>query len=130
MKCVVLGHYIRHLGKAIQALAKVGEEIYIEPHPDGLAFKTVNSSRSALMTFKFSADFFEDYIEKCDDDLEAIQSSEPETSSQNPSKCRLMMRSILMVFKNVNSLEKNVEKFTMQVFPKEFKVRVNLDCRF
>lgn len=127
MKCVILGRYIRNLGKAIQALAKVGEEIYIEPQSDSLSFKTVNSSRSAVMTFKFYEDFFAEYVEKSKEDLERI---DPESTSQNPSKCRLMMRSILMVFKSMNVLEKTVESCTIQVLPQESKVKIQLICKY
>ena len=104
MKCTILGQYIRQVGKAIQALAKIGEELYLEPKPEGLAFRTMNSSRSAVMTFKFDANFFEYYEEKSPDDIERIPATNPELSSQNPSKCRLMMRSILMVFNRLNVL--------------------------
>lgn len=104
MKCTINGQYIRQVGKAIQALAKVGEELYLEPKSEGLAFRTMNSSRSAVMTFKFDRQFFDEYEEKSPDDLERIPATNPETSSQNPSKCRLMMRSILMVFHKLNVL--------------------------
>ena len=110
MRCVINGRNIKMFGKAIQALAKVGEELYIEPRPGELSFRTVNSSRSAVMTFKFDETFFDVYEEKLPDDLAQINcTNDPEMSSQNPSKCRLMMRSILMPFKSVNVLEKTVE---------------------
>ena len=89
----------------MQALAKIGEELYLEPKPEGLALRTMNSSRSAVMSFKFDRHFFDYYEEKSEDDLQRIpDNTNPETSSQNPSKCRLMMRSILMVFNRLNVL--------------------------
>ena len=82
MKCTILGRHIRLLGKAIHALAKVGEELYIEPLADGINFVTVNSSKSAVMTFKFFKDFFESYEEKCVDDLAKIPASDPVSISE------------------------------------------------
>lgn len=77
MKCTIVGRRIRLLGKAIHALAKVGEELYLEPVPDGLCVRTVNSSRSAVMTFKFYKEFFDTFDEKCSDDLAQINSEDP-----------------------------------------------------
>ena len=117
MKCTILGQYIRQVGKAVQALAKIGEELYLEPKPEGLALRTMNSSRSAVMSFKFDRSFFDYYEEKSEDDLLRIpDNTNPETSSQNPSKCRLMMRSILMVFNRLNVL---VIYFLLNVFNNE-----------
>lgn len=130
MKCTILGQYIRQVGKAIQALAKIGEELYLEPKPEGLAFRTMNSSRSAVMTFKFDANFFEYYEEKSPDDIERIPATNPELSSQNPSKCRLMMRSILMVFNRLNVLEKTVEFCHINVLPNISKVKIQLICKY
>jgi len=130
MKCTILGQHIRQVGKAIQALAKIGEELYLEPKPEGLAFRTMNSSRSAVMTFKFDANFFEYYEEKSQDDIERIPATNPEMSSQNPSKCRLMMRSILMVFNRLNVLEKTVELCHINVLPSESKVKIQLICKY
>ena len=101
----------------MQALAKIGEELYLEPKPEGLALRTMNSSRSAVMSFKFDRHFFDYYEEKSEDDLQRIpDNTNPETSSQNPSKCRLMMRSILMVFNRLNVL---VIYFLLNVFNNE-----------
>ena len=52
----------------MQALAKIGEELYLEPKPEGLALRTMNSSRSAVMSFKFDRHFFDYYEEKSEDD--------------------------------------------------------------
>ena len=77
MKCTVLGRHIRLLAKAIHALAKVGEDLYLDPVPDGLGFITLNSSRSAVMTYKFHRDFFEFYEEKSPADISMINAKDP-----------------------------------------------------
>ena len=45
MKFVVPGSNVKLLGKAIHCLAKIGDEVYLEPTRDSLALRTVNSSR-------------------------------------------------------------------------------------
>ena len=45
MKFVVSGCNVKLMGKAIHCLAKIGDEVYMEPSKDSLALRTVNSSR-------------------------------------------------------------------------------------
>ena len=45
MKFVVPGSNVKLLGKAIHCLAKIGDEVYLEPARDSLALRAVNSSR-------------------------------------------------------------------------------------
>ena len=45
MKLVIPATNVKHFGKTIHCMAKVGEEIYVEPSLDGLTLKTVNSCR-------------------------------------------------------------------------------------
>ena len=45
MKFVVSGFNVKLMGKAIHCLAKIGDEVYMEPSKDSLALRTVNSSR-------------------------------------------------------------------------------------
>ena len=45
MLFVVPGCNVKLFGKAVHCLAKIGDEIYIEPTGGSLAVRTVNSSR-------------------------------------------------------------------------------------
>ena len=47
--------------KAIQALAKVGEELYLEPKDNELTLRTINSAKSAFASFSFKNHFFSFY---------------------------------------------------------------------
>ena len=45
MKYTVARGGMRLLGRAVHSLAKIGDDIYIEPQADSLTFRAVNSSR-------------------------------------------------------------------------------------
>jgi Rad9 len=76
------------LGKAIQTLSRIGDELYVEPHADGIYFRTVNAQRSAFATFNFSRSFFL-YYSVADDDNVAAGSSQPDLE---PEKCKVPMK--------------------------------------
>ena len=46
MKFVIPGINVKTTGKAIHCLAKIGDEIYLEPSLDSLTLRSVNLSRS------------------------------------------------------------------------------------
>ena len=45
MKFIVPGVSVKHLGKAIHCLAKIGDEVYFELESEALILRTVNISR-------------------------------------------------------------------------------------
>lgn len=96
MKCVIPGANIRILARAIHALAKIGDEMYVHPKEDALSFRTVNLANSAYADFTFFEEYFSYYIYE---DL-------PEEEAQ---KCKIPMRSALAVFKMPHYLDKQVE---------------------
>ena len=68
MKCRLPAVSVKLFAKAIHSLAKLGTEIYIEPLEDGLAVKTVNSSRSAYAAFFFFRSAFQTYEHQTHDE--------------------------------------------------------------
>ena len=44
--------------RALHAMAKIGEDLYLSPQRDGLALRTMNTSRSAFASFLFEPQFF------------------------------------------------------------------------
>lgn len=49
------------LARAIHALCRIGDELYVEPEPAKLSFRAVSASKSAYASFSFSESFFSYY---------------------------------------------------------------------
>ena len=108
LKC--LRHYCAVvLARAIHSLAKIGEELYIDPCDEGLAFRTVNSNRAAFVSYTFKPSFFSSYSHKLVADLnnsrldiatsftqrqsqKAKESNENNNETIDDSKCKVTMR--------------------------------------
>lgn len=50
------------LAKAFHSLGKIGDDLFIEPHPDHIAFRTVNMAESAYAYFIFTKLFFSSFL--------------------------------------------------------------------
>ncbi|KAK9303742.1 hypothetical protein QLX08_004623 [Tetragonisca angustula] len=96
MKCVVAGANVKILAKAIHALTKIGDEMYIEPHENTLSFRTVNMPNSAYADFTFLRSYFSYYVYGDLQENDAL-------------KCKISMRSAIAVFKSINLIDKQVE---------------------
>ncbi|CAH1802413.1 unnamed protein product [Owenia fusiformis] len=120
MKCTIPGSNIKAFGRSIHSLAKIGDELYIEPMQHGLGLRTVNSSYSAYACFIFAPGFFQHYDDGSPSNAEATEES---------LKCKVTMKSCLTVFKNVSSLEKTVDKCKITLDNKEDRLVFQLYCR-
>jgi len=120
MKFVVPGCNVKLLGKAIHCLAKIGDEVYMEPSKDSLALRTVNSSRSAYATYNFGSSFFSSI--ETDNEKGASTSMEEE-------RCKVMVRSLLLPFRSLSVLEKTVDSCTLETGKEDDKMLVSLYCR-
>ena len=49
------------LGRALHALARIGDELYLEPVNEGLTFRTVHSNHSVYAEVHFTNQFFSYY---------------------------------------------------------------------
>ncbi|KAF2359870.1 Rad9/Ddc1 [Trinorchestia longiramus] len=130
MKCVITGVNIKVFARSIHSLARIGDELYVEPDLEGISFCTVNSSRSAFASFKFGRSFFS----QCES---GIDGSAPSTSQSNSSqsdaetiKYKVAMRAFLGAFKSLASVEKTVERCKIVVDDAAAKVIVQLVCRY
>nr|SVE73710.1 EOG090X0A9P [Daphnia atkinsoni] len=103
MKCLLDATSVKVLTRAIHCLAKIGDELHIEPTANGLTLKTVNASKSAYSAFTFHLPFFLDF---CHISENTVQ---PDPEDDTVIKCKLPMKSILSVFRSIGSLEKSVE---------------------
>ncbi|XP_061672644.1 cell cycle checkpoint control protein RAD9B isoform X2 [Syngnathoides biaculeatus] len=116
MNCALEGHGIKVFGKAIHALSRVGDELWLDPMVKGLALRSVNSSQSAYACFFFSSAFFHNY------------SLRPEQACQ-PIKCRLYMKSLLPLFRCLTSIERNVERCQISVNTPNDRVMIQFSCK-
>ncbi|XP_012613001.1 cell cycle checkpoint control protein RAD9A [Microcebus murinus] len=116
MKCLVTGGNVKVLGKAVHALSRIGDELYLEPLEDGLSLRTVNSSRSAYACFVLAPLFFQQY--------QAI------TPGQDLLRCKILMKSFLSVFRSLAMLEKTVEKCCISLNGRSSCLVVQLHCKY
>uniref|UniRef100_A0A8C9HJX2 Cell cycle checkpoint control protein n=1 Tax=Piliocolobus tephrosceles TaxID=591936 RepID=A0A8C9HJX2_9PRIM len=87
LKCVMSGSQVKVFGKAVQALSRISDELWLDPSKKGLALRCVNSSRSAYGCVLFSPVFFQHYQWS---DLVKISENELDTTLN--LKCKLGMK--------------------------------------
>ncbi|NXP89328.1 RAD9B protein, partial [Passerina amoena] len=87
-----------------------------------LALRSVNSSRSAYACVFFSSMFFQHYCWAA-----GTQPCQKEKQLSLP--CKLVIKSVLPVFRCVNVLERNVEKCSICSSPSEQHITFQLLCR-
>ncbi|KAM6111990.1 cell cycle checkpoint control protein RAD9B [Pterocles gutturalis] len=122
MKCVLGGAHLRVFGRAIHALARISDEFWFDPVEKGLALRSVNSSRSAYACVFFSSTFFQHYC------WTAV--SQPRQKEKQLSlPCKLIIKSVLPVFRYVNVLERNVEKCSIYTNISDHHVTFQLLCK-
>nr|XP_042090532.1 cell cycle checkpoint control protein RAD9B isoform X2 [Ovis aries] len=122
LKCVMSGSQVKVFGKAIQALSRISDELWLDPSEKGLALRSVNSCRSAYGCVLFSPVFFQHYQWSTSVKMN-------DTDKILNLNCRLGMKSILPIFRCLNSLEKNVEKCKIFTRSDKCKVVIQFFCR-
>ncbi|XP_072251753.1 cell cycle checkpoint control protein RAD9A isoform X1 [Leuresthes tenuis] len=113
MQCVVTGGNVKVLAKAIHSLSRIGDELYVEPQEDGLALRSVNSSRSAYACFLFAPLFFSRY-------------SIPTGLN---FRCKMAIKSVQAVFRSLATLEKTVEKCRIELDEQKDRLTFTLHCK-
>ncbi|CAH1382207.1 unnamed protein product [Tenebrio molitor] len=103
MECIVPGNNMKVLGKALQALSKIGDELYMEAKSDRLSLITLNSSKTVCARFHFFETFFSSY-EVNPDDLSA--------AGNETITCKVHMKIFLPLFKG--NLEKKLDYFKFE----------------
>uniref|UniRef100_A0A3Q4AIH1 Cell cycle checkpoint control protein n=1 Tax=Mola mola TaxID=94237 RepID=A0A3Q4AIH1_MOLML len=113
MDCVVTGGNVKVLAKAVHSLSRIGDELYVEPQEDGLALRSVNSSRSAYACFLFAPLFFSRYT----------------IPSGHAFRCKMAIKSVQAVFRSLASLEKTVEKCHIELEEQKNRLTFTLHCK-
>uniref|UniRef100_A0A673Z3N0 Cell cycle checkpoint control protein n=1 Tax=Salmo trutta TaxID=8032 RepID=A0A673Z3N0_SALTR len=114
MDCVVTGGNVKVLAKAIHSLSRIGDELYLEPQEDGLALRSVNSSRSAYACFLFSPLFFSRYT----------------IPLGHAFRCKMAIKCVQAVFRSLSSLEKTVEKCHIELDGEKSRLTFTLHCKY
>ncbi|XP_005473012.1 cell cycle checkpoint control protein RAD9B isoform X2 [Oreochromis niloticus] len=115
MNCVLEGNSIKAFGKAIHALSRVGDELWLDPMVKGLALRSVNSAHSAYACFLFSPLFFQQYS------LDSVRQQD-----SGPIKCKL---SVLPLFRCSTSIERSVKQCQISVSTGSDRVIIQFFCR-
>ncbi|XP_014055034.1 cell cycle checkpoint control protein RAD9A [Salmo salar] len=114
MDCVVTGGNVKVLAKAIHSLSRIGDELYLEPQENGLALRSVNSSRSAYACFLFSPLFFSRYT----------------IPLGHAFRCKMAIKCVQAVFRSLSSLEKTVEKCHIELDGEKSRLTFTLHCKY
>ncbi|KFV07262.1 Cell cycle checkpoint control protein RAD9B, partial [Tauraco erythrolophus] len=109
-------------GRAIHAIARISDEFWFDPIEKGLALRSVNSSRSAYACVFFSSMFFQHYC------WTAV-SLPCQKEKQLSLPCKLIIKSVLPVFRCVNVLERNVEKCRIYTNINDHHITFQLLCK-
>ncbi|XP_045698279.1 cell cycle checkpoint control protein RAD9B isoform X2 [Phyllostomus hastatus] len=123
LKCGMNGSQVKVFGKAIQALSRISDELWLDPSEKGLALRSVNSCRSAYGCVLFSPVFFQNYQWSA-----AVEMKDRNTVSN--LNCKLGMKSLLPIFRCPNSLERNVEMCKIFTRSDKCKVIIQFFCRY
>ncbi|KAM6931434.1 cell cycle checkpoint control protein RAD9B [Xenentodon cancila] len=118
MDCTIEGKCVKAFGKAVHALSRIGDELWLDPTVKGLALRSVNSARSAYACFLFSPLFFQQYT----------TGSQIEQGGES-LKCKLLMKSVLPLFRCPTSIERNVKRCQISVSFTSDRVIIQFFCR-
>nr|XP_014096382.1 cell cycle checkpoint control protein RAD9A isoform X1 [Bactrocera oleae] len=109
MESTIDGGNTKVFAKAVQSLSKFGGDLFIEADIDGMQLRTLNPTKSAVGTYRFSRSFFDFY----------------EVDQNEESFCKLDMRACLTVFRNT----KQVERCDMALLYDRTKFQIQLKCQ-
>ncbi|XP_019949310.1 cell cycle checkpoint control protein RAD9B isoform X2 [Paralichthys olivaceus] len=118
MKCVLEGNGVKVFGKAVHALSRIGEELWLDPMVKGLALRSVNAAHSAYACFLFSPMFFQHYS--------LGRGSE---QAHETIKCKLVIKSVLPLFRCLAAIERNVERCQISISTPTDRVIIQFFCR-
>ncbi|XP_013190926.1 cell cycle checkpoint control protein RAD9A [Amyelois transitella] len=118
MKCHVPGANVKVLGRTVHALARFGDELYLESLPDSILLRTLNAAESAYAMVKFNKNFFAyfNYNYYSTDDNEGL-------------KCKISMKSALNTFKSPTHMDKQVENLEIKLDTESCKLIFQLKCK-
>ncbi|XP_060532810.1 cell cycle checkpoint control protein RAD9A-like [Cylas formicarius] len=103
MNTIIPAMNAKILGRQIQALARIGDELFIEARPEKLTFITYNQCKTICGQFDLLESFFSQY------DINLENPKDQDTSVL----CKIHMKTLLPVFKGTN-YEKKLDYMKME----------------
>ncbi|XP_075879161.1 cell cycle checkpoint control protein RAD9B [Nelusetta ayraudi] len=120
MKCLLDVDAVKAFRKALNALSRIGDELWLDPTARGLALRAVNAAHSAYGCFLFSPLFFLHYS------LDSVSQQDGDATI----RCKLSMKCFLPLFRCVTSLERSVERCHILLSgPRTDRLTVQFFCR-
>ncbi|XP_014357302.2 cell cycle checkpoint control protein RAD9A [Papilio machaon] len=118
MKCYVPGPNVKVLGRTIHALARFGDELYLESLVDCLRLRTLNTAESAYAMVKFNKNFFSYFNYNYN------------TNGDNEGpRCKISMKSALNTFKSPAHMDKQVENLEIKLELDQCKLIFQFKCK-
>ncbi|RVE50250.1 hypothetical protein evm_005085 [Chilo suppressalis] len=118
MKCHIPGPNVKVLGRTVHALARFGDELYLESLPDSILLRTLNAAESAYAMVKFNKNFFSYF-----------NHNYYSTEDNEGLKCKISMKSALNTFKSPAHMDKQVENLEMKLDVDASKLIFQLKCK-
>ncbi|KAJ3147024.1 Cell cycle checkpoint control protein rad9b [Geranomyces variabilis] len=114
---------LKSFARILQCLAKVGEDLYIQPRANKLLFATVNASRSACAHFTLHTSFFESYTAQA-------RVLDADGKEAGASSCHVLLKPLLNVFRAKNGVE-SVEscRIKLQCAGDRDRLVIQLHCK-
>ncbi|XP_048848406.1 cell cycle checkpoint control protein RAD9B isoform X2 [Brienomyrus brachyistius] len=117
MKCVIEGSNVKVFGKAIHALSRISDEMWLDPLDTGLAVRSVGPAQSSYGCFLFSRLFFQLY---------SLNTSSPQAAL---GRCKLPVKSVLPLFRCPASIERSVDSCKISTSLLDTQVTFQLLCK-
>ncbi|XP_076859576.1 cell cycle checkpoint control protein RAD9B isoform X2 [Brachyhypopomus gauderio] len=118
MKCLIEANGLKVFAKAIHALSRIGDEIWLDPLEKGLAVRSVNTAHSGYACFLFSPMFFQHYTPN----LEQLQDNKT-------AKCKLSLKSVLPLFRSVATIDRSVCRCEISINIPDKRVIFQFNCK-
>ncbi|CAH0548893.1 unnamed protein product [Brassicogethes aeneus] len=99
MNCVIPGGNVKVLARGLQALAKIGDDLFIEFKKELISFVALNQSKTVCSRFNLLYSYFSTYD---------VNEEELRDQSNNAINCKIHMKVLLPLFKGIN-LDKKFE---------------------
>lgn len=118
MECEIMHRNVRILSRAIQCMAKFGDEVYLKATEGNVLLETINVNKSVMAKFNFSKSFFKN-----------LKLSNLQKDNQYYTSCQLSTKALMLIFKPP-IIDKSVEKCLIEFDEQNDKFTIIMHCRY